>query len=61
MLPLARILHEGLDAFNAVLDKYTLVDLMLGPKDFLEKPRSDVANQPFYLALLEQPVQSGME
>ena len=28
------ILHEGLDAFNAVLDKYTLEDLMLRPKDF---------------------------
>jgi Rrf2 family transcriptional regulator, nitric oxide-sensitive transcriptional repressor len=27
-------LHEGLDAFNAVLDKYTLEDLMLRPKDF---------------------------
>lgn len=29
------ILHEGLDAFNAVLDKYTLADLMLKPKDFV--------------------------
>lgn len=28
------ILHEGLDAFNAVLDKYTLADLMLKPRDF---------------------------
>lgn len=28
------ILHEGLDAFNAVLDKYTLADLMLRPKNF---------------------------
>jgi Rrf2 family transcriptional regulator, nitric oxide-sensitive transcriptional repressor len=28
------ILHEGLDAFNAVLDKYTLADVMLRPKDF---------------------------
>lgn len=28
------ILHEGLDAFNAVLDKYTLADLMLRPRDF---------------------------
>lgn len=28
------ILHEGLDAFNAVLDRYTLADLMLRPKDF---------------------------
>jgi len=28
------ILREGLDAFNAVLDKYTLADLMLRPKDF---------------------------
>ena len=28
------ILHEGLDAFSAVLDKYTLADLMLRPKDF---------------------------
>ena len=32
------ILHEGLDAFNAVLDKYTLVDLMLRPKDFGVRP-----------------------
>jgi Rrf2 family nitric oxide-sensitive transcriptional repressor len=29
------ILHEGLDAFNAVLDQYTLADLMLRPKDFV--------------------------
>lgn len=28
------VLREGLDAFNAVLDKYTLADLMLRPKDF---------------------------
>ncbi|WP_366145804.1 hypothetical protein [Bradyrhizobium sp.] len=28
------ILHEGLDAFDAGLDKYTLADLMLRPKDF---------------------------
>jgi Rrf2 family nitric oxide-sensitive transcriptional repressor len=28
------ILHEGLNAFNAVLDKYTLADLILRPKDF---------------------------
>lgn len=32
------ILHEGLDAFNAVLDKYTLADLMLRPKDFGQRP-----------------------
>jgi Rrf2 family nitric oxide-sensitive transcriptional repressor len=32
------ILHEGLDAFNAVLDKYTLADLMLKPKDFGVRP-----------------------
>jgi Rrf2 family nitric oxide-sensitive transcriptional repressor len=32
------ILHEGLDAFNAVLDKYTLADLMLRPKDFGMRP-----------------------
>ncbi len=32
------ILHEGLDAFNAVLDKYTLEDLMLRPKDFGVRP-----------------------
>lgn len=31
---LRRILYEGLDEFNAVLDKYTLEDLMLRPKDF---------------------------
>jgi Rrf2 family nitric oxide-sensitive transcriptional repressor len=32
------ILHESLDAFNAVLDKYTLADLMLRPKDFGIRP-----------------------
>jgi Rrf2 family transcriptional regulator, nitric oxide-sensitive transcriptional repressor len=32
------ILHEELDAFNAVLDKYTLADLMLRPKDFGMRP-----------------------
>lgn len=32
------ILHEGLDAFNAVLDRYTLADLMLRPKDFGVRP-----------------------
>jgi Rrf2 family nitric oxide-sensitive transcriptional repressor len=32
------ILHEGLDAFTAVLDKYTLADLMLKPKDFGVRP-----------------------
>lgn len=32
------ILHEGLDAFNAILDKYTLADLMLTPKDFGAQP-----------------------
>ncbi len=32
------ILHEGLDAFNAVLDKYTLADLMLRPRDFGIRP-----------------------
>ena len=32
------ILHEGLDAFNSVLDKYTLADLMLRPKDFGARP-----------------------
>ncbi len=32
------ILHEGLDAFSAVLDKYTLADLMLRPKDFGVRP-----------------------
>jgi Rrf2 family nitric oxide-sensitive transcriptional repressor len=31
---LPAILREGLDAFNTVLDKYTLADLMLRPKDF---------------------------
>jgi Rrf2 family nitric oxide-sensitive transcriptional repressor len=35
---LRSILHEGLDAFNAVLDKYTLADLMLRPKDFGARP-----------------------
>jgi Rrf2 family nitric oxide-sensitive transcriptional repressor len=32
------VLREGLDAFNAVLDKYTLADLMLRPKDFGIQP-----------------------
>lgn len=32
------ILHEGLGAFNAVLDKYTLADLMLKPKNFGVRP-----------------------
>ncbi|RXH26198.1 MULTISPECIES: Rrf2 family transcriptional regulator [Bradyrhizobium] len=32
------VLHEGLDAFNAVLDKYTLADLMLRPRDFGVRP-----------------------
>lgn len=32
------ILHEGLEAFSAVLDKYTLADLMLKPKDFGVRP-----------------------
>lgn len=32
------ILHAGLDAFNAVLDRYTLADLMLRPKDFGLEP-----------------------
>ncbi|MDE2330982.1 MAG: Rrf2 family transcriptional regulator [Bradyrhizobium sp.] len=31
---LASILREGLGAFGTVLDKYTLADLMLRPKDF---------------------------
>ncbi len=32
------ILQEGLAAFNSVLDKYTLADLMLRPKDFGIRP-----------------------
>lgn len=32
------ILHEGLDAFSKVLDRYTLADLMLRPKDFGVRP-----------------------
>ena len=32
------ILHEGFEAFSAVLDKYTLADLMLKPKDFGVRP-----------------------
>jgi Rrf2 family nitric oxide-sensitive transcriptional repressor len=32
------ILQEGLAAFNTVLDKYTLADLMLRPKDFGVRP-----------------------
>ncbi|MGH6717100.1 MAG: RrF2 family transcriptional regulator [Bradyrhizobium sp.] len=32
------ILQEGLAAFNVVLDKYTLADLMLRPKDFGVRP-----------------------
>ena len=35
---LRRLMHEGLDAFSAVLDKYTLADLMLRPKDFGVRP-----------------------
>jgi Rrf2 family transcriptional regulator, nitric oxide-sensitive transcriptional repressor len=35
---LRSIFHEGLHAFNAVLDKYTLADLMLRPKDFGVRP-----------------------
>jgi Rrf2 family nitric oxide-sensitive transcriptional repressor len=32
------ILREGLNAFNTVLDSYTLADLMLKPKDFGARP-----------------------
>lgn len=32
------ILSEGLAAFNAVLDKHTLADLMLRPRDFGVRP-----------------------
>ena len=32
------ILNEGLAAFNAVLDKHTLADLMLRPRDFGVRP-----------------------
>lgn len=32
------ILHEALDAFAATLDRYTLADLMLRPKDFGLRP-----------------------
>jgi Rrf2 family transcriptional regulator, nitric oxide-sensitive transcriptional repressor len=32
------VLQEGLGAFNAVLDKYTLADLILRPKDFGVRP-----------------------
>lgn len=32
------VLREGLEAFNKVLDKYTLADLMLRPKDFGVRP-----------------------
>jgi Rrf2 family nitric oxide-sensitive transcriptional repressor len=32
------ILQEGLAAFNEVLDKYTLADLMLKPRDFGARP-----------------------
>ncbi len=35
---LRSIFHEGLGAFNAVLDKYTLADLMLRPRDFGVRP-----------------------
>jgi Rrf2 family transcriptional regulator, nitric oxide-sensitive transcriptional repressor len=35
---LSGVMQEGLDAFNAVLDKYTLADLMLRPKDFGVRP-----------------------
>jgi Rrf2 family nitric oxide-sensitive transcriptional repressor len=32
------ILHEGIEAFGAVLDKHTLADIMLRPKDFGVRP-----------------------
>ena len=32
------ILHEGLEAFNTVLDRYTLADFMLRPKAFGVRP-----------------------
>lgn len=32
------VLHEALDAFSATLDRYTLADLMLRPKDFGMRP-----------------------
>jgi Rrf2 family nitric oxide-sensitive transcriptional repressor len=32
------VLREGLEAFNTVLDKYTLADLMLRPRDFGVRP-----------------------
>jgi Rrf2 family transcriptional regulator, nitric oxide-sensitive transcriptional repressor len=32
------ILSEGLSAFNTVLDKYTLADLMLTPEVFGVRP-----------------------
>lgn len=32
------ILHEALDAFATTLDRYTLADLMLRPKDFGLRP-----------------------
>lgn len=32
------ILHEGLDAFNAVLDNYTLADIILTPTNFGVRP-----------------------
>ncbi len=32
------ILHEALGAFSATLDRYTLADLMLRPKDFGMRP-----------------------
>lgn len=35
---LTGVLREGLRAFNSVLDKYTLADLMLRPKDFGIRP-----------------------
>jgi Rrf2 family nitric oxide-sensitive transcriptional repressor len=35
---LTRVLREGLQAFNSALDKYTLADLMLRPRDFGIRP-----------------------
>jgi Rrf2 family nitric oxide-sensitive transcriptional repressor len=32
------VLREGLNAFSTVLDKYTIADLMLKPKDFGARP-----------------------
>ncbi|MCR6736795.1 MAG: Rrf2 family transcriptional regulator [Afipia sp.] len=43
-------LHEGLDASDAILDKYALVDMMFRPKDFGVRPDGCCGTVTSYLA-----------